>query len=139
MPTAVASTHTLVFGWRHAIRDKHHVNWSDRLLKAVTESKNHGIDTDTALRLVRALARAAAGGSHSEEWFTRPTAEKFIRITEYALKRLHGDSVESFFAQVFSSYPQQEKVNAAELSKRVRTFFERDTGGAIHRQSLQRR
>jgi len=127
--TTVAATHTLAFGWRHAIRDKHHVNWSDRLLKAATESKNHGIDTDTALRLVRALARAAVSDCLGEERFTRPTAEKFIRITEYALKRLHRDSVESFFAQVFprnnSADPLPEKVSAAELTKRVRAFFER--------------
>ena len=126
---SVGGIHTLVFGGRHTISDRQYSTWSEKILQTLKVSEMHGIDAGTATKVLTCIRNATVSDWSSENRVTRPTANKIVEATMYALRRLDKDSVEAFLEHVqtggaASGESRSSRGSIKVVTKRVKDFFE---------------
>ena len=124
----VGATHTMLFGWRHTIGERDYSRWSARIAQAVKSSEKHGIDSHTAASILQGIRTATESDWGSADRVTRPTADKIVGATMYALQRLDKDSVEPFLKHLEKSGISAQGGGSSKepiktVSKRVKDFF----------------
>ena len=124
----VGATHTMLFGWRHTIGERDYSRWSARIAQAVKSSEKHGIDSHTAASILQGIRTATESDWGSADRVTRPTADKIVGATMYALQRLDKDSVEPFLKHLEKSGISAQGGGSSKepiktVSKRVKEFF----------------
>lgn len=120
----IGAIHTVVFGWRYTVADRHYSKWSTQILDAVKSSERHGLDSDTAGKIMKALRDCIGSDWMNMKRVTRPTAAQLVQATIYALQRLDRESVEPFLDHIRSKHGVKGKSESiADVAKRAKAFF----------------